>query len=100
MLSSAFDLLQLIVEPLLFLLLLIGLQLIQTLILLESGQVVSKFIDEGRSPVFDEVVDDDQHVEVLVCLIEVVLEDPDALDGQVEDLLEGIDVVGEGSQFC
>jgi hypothetical protein len=49
--------------------------------------------------VLDEVVDGDEHVEVPAGLVEVVLEDADAVDGDVDYFLEGVDVEGEGGEF-
>ena len=99
MLCSALDFLQLVVEPALQDAVLVGLEFLQCLVLLEGGDIGSELIDECACSVLDEVVDGDQHVQVLPCFFEVVLEDSDSLDGQVDYLLEGLEVEGQRGQL-
>ena len=56
MICPTFYLLQLIVQLVLKNLILVGLQLFQTLVFLESWNVLSQLVDECSCPMFDEVV--------------------------------------------
>ena len=98
MVGPTLYLLQLVVELGLLLLLLIGLELLQSLVLLEGGDVLSQLVHESRRAMFDQVVDDYQHVEVFPCLLKVVLEYPDPLDYDFHDFLEGLEFEGEAGE--
>jgi hypothetical protein len=88
MLCPALYLLQLIGELGLHCLIFIGLQVFQSLILLKGSDEPSELIDKGTCAMFDQVVDSDEHVEVLPGLFQIVLEDPDPVDGDIHNFLK------------
>jgi len=99
MVGPALDLLQLVVELALLVLILVGLELLQGLVLFEGGDVLSQLIHEGRCAVLDEVVDDYEHVQVFPGLLQIVLEHPDPLNDDFDDLLESLEVEGQTCQL-
>ena len=47
----------------------------------------------------DKKVDNDKHIKVLMGFFKVILEHPDPLDQYIDNLLEGLKVISQCSQF-
>lgn len=88
MLGSTLNLLNLIGKFGLHNLILVGLEHFQGLVFLESGNESSQLINECSCAMFDQVIDGDEHIEVLASLFEIVLEHPDPLNGNIYNFLE------------
>lgn len=46
-----------------------------------------------------QVVDSNEHIKRAACFPQIVLEDSNAFDGQIHDLLKGLEIIGEGSEL-
>lgn len=99
MLSPALYLLQFVVERSLGCFVLVCLEFFESLILLEGRDVFSQFIDKGCGSMFQQIVDDDQHIQIFAGLVKVVFEDSDSLDAYVHNFLEGFEVICHISKF-
>lgn len=93
MICPTFYLLQLVVQFILKNLILICLQLLETLVFFEGWDVLSQLINESSSPVLDKVVYSYKHVEVSTGLFYIVLKDSNPLDCNLYYLLERLEVI-------